>query len=60
MTDAEIFKSIESIATEMGITPLHCKDIEWLWENISDRDRTKHPKFKDMIWLLKVAITRGL
>jgi hypothetical protein len=60
MTDEEVFERIETIATEMDIAPQHRKSIEWLFDNISDDDRPKHPKFKDIMWLLKVAIVRKL
>jgi len=59
-TDQQVFEFIAAIAKEMGIDKNYHKDIEWLFDNISKNDRHKHPRFQEMIYWLKVAITRKI
>jgi hypothetical protein len=59
-SDKQIFENIEAIAKEMNIAKEHHDDISWLLENVSKNDRHKHPRFQEMIFLIKVAITRKI
>ena len=59
-SDEQVFDNIAAIAKEMGIAKEYHDDINWLLENVSKNDRHKHPRFQEMIFLIKVALTRKI